>query len=208
MIVYHGSTEIIKNPDVVHSKKYLDFGRGFYITTFENQAKKWAVRKGMRQKKTAIVNVYELSEEWSGFRVLSFEKENEKWLDFVCACRKGQSLNKEYDIIIGNVADDDLKRYDGNLLYQSFALGELLDEMRRHALLLQQLEHMVAHDVVNDALAGDRALLEAVECGRIVLVVYDDQVRVVGCEYLLGLAFIKLFCLIHNAFSSAKRLVN
>ena len=63
MIVYHGSTEIIKNPDVVHSKKYLDFGRGFYITTFENQAKKWAVRKGMRQKKTAIVNVYELSEE-------------------------------------------------------------------------------------------------------------------------------------------------
>ena len=31
MIVYHGSTEIIKNPDVVHSKKYLDFDRGFYI---------------------------------------------------------------------------------------------------------------------------------------------------------------------------------
>ena len=74
MIVYHGSTEIIKNPDVVHSKKYLDFGRGFYITTFENQAKKWAVRKGMRQEKAAIVNVYELSEEWDNFPVLSFEK--------------------------------------------------------------------------------------------------------------------------------------
>ena len=77
MIVYHGSTEIIKNPDVSHSKKYLDFGKGFYITTFENQAKKWAARKGMRQEKTAIVNVYELSEKWDGFRVLSFEKENE-----------------------------------------------------------------------------------------------------------------------------------
>ena len=51
MIVYHGSTEIIKNPDVVHSKKYLDFGRGFYITTFENQAKKWAVRKGMKRER-------------------------------------------------------------------------------------------------------------------------------------------------------------
>lgn len=34
MIVYHGSTEIIKNPDVLHSKKYLDFGKSFYITTF------------------------------------------------------------------------------------------------------------------------------------------------------------------------------
>ena len=108
MIVYHGSTEIIKNPDVSHSKKYLDFGKGFYITTFENQAKKWAARKGMRQEKTAIVNVYELSEKWDGFRVLSFEKENEKWLDFVWGCRKGQPLNAEYDIVIGNVADDDV----------------------------------------------------------------------------------------------------
>jgi hypothetical protein len=108
MIVYHGSTEIIKNTDVSHSKKYLDFGKGFYITTFENQAKKWAARKGMRQEKTAIVNVYELSEKWDGFRVLSFEKENEKWLDFVCGCRKGQPLNAEYDIVIGNVADDDV----------------------------------------------------------------------------------------------------
>ena len=53
-------------------EKYLDFGRGFYITTFENQAKKWAVRKGMRQEKAAIVNVYELSEEWDDFKVLSF----------------------------------------------------------------------------------------------------------------------------------------
>ena len=108
MIVYHGSTEIIKSPDVAHSKKYLDFGCGFYVTTFENQAKKWAVRKSMRQGKTPVVNVYELSDNLDDFRVLSFEKENEKWLDFVCACRKGQPLNKEYDIIIGNVADDDV----------------------------------------------------------------------------------------------------
>ena len=29
MIVYHGSTEIIKNSDVMHLRKYLDFGRAF-----------------------------------------------------------------------------------------------------------------------------------------------------------------------------------
>lgn len=108
MIVYHGSIEILKNPDVMHSKKYLDFGQGFYLTTFENQAKKWVARKGMRQKKTPIVNIYEMSEEWQNLKVLSFEKENEEWLDFVCACRKGEPLNKEYDIIIGNVADDNV----------------------------------------------------------------------------------------------------
>ncbi len=63
MIVYHGSTEIIKSPDILHSKKYLDFGEGFYLTTYEEQARKWAVRKAMRQEKTAIVNVYEMSDD-------------------------------------------------------------------------------------------------------------------------------------------------
>ena len=108
MIVYHGTTEIIKNPDVYHSKKYLDFGVGFYLTTYANQAKKWAIRKGMRQGKPAIVNVYKMLDDWSQYRVLSFEEENEKWLEFVCSCRKGETLNKEYDIIIGNVANDDV----------------------------------------------------------------------------------------------------
>lgn len=108
MIVYHGSTNIIEKPDVLHSKKYLDFGQGFYLTTFENQAKKWAIRKGMRQEKTAIVNVYEMDESWNNFQVLSFERENEQWLDFVCACRKGKKANENFDIIIGNVADDNV----------------------------------------------------------------------------------------------------
>lgn len=50
MMVYRGTTEIIEKPDVAHSKKYLDFGKGFYLTSFESQAKKWAIRKGLRQK--------------------------------------------------------------------------------------------------------------------------------------------------------------
>lgn len=108
MIVYHGSTEIIKKPDVAHSKRYLDFGRGFYLTTFEEQAKKWAVRKGMRREKQAVVNLYELKDNLSAYKVLSFDGENEQWLDFVCACRKGEHINQSYDIIIGSVADDDV----------------------------------------------------------------------------------------------------
>ena len=108
MIVYHGTTQIIEKPDVKHSKKYLDFGKGFYLTSYEAQAKKWALRKGLRQEKPAIVNIYELKTDFSGYRVLSFENENEQWLDFVCACRKGEEINKDYDIVIGNVADDDV----------------------------------------------------------------------------------------------------
>ncbi len=78
------------------------------MTTFQQQAKRWALRKGMRQEKKGIVNIYEMQDIWNEFRVLSFEKENEQWLDFVCACRKGEEINRDYDIIIGNVANDDV----------------------------------------------------------------------------------------------------
>ena len=108
MIVYHGSSLEIVKPDISYSKEYLDFGRGFYATTFQSQAEKWALRKSVRQKKEAIVNIYDLQDNFGECKVLSFESENEKWLDFVCDCRKGIELNQEYDIIIGNVADDDV----------------------------------------------------------------------------------------------------
>ena len=38
MMVYHGSTEIIKQPDIFHSYRLLDFGQGFYVTTVKEQA--------------------------------------------------------------------------------------------------------------------------------------------------------------------------
>lgn len=78
------------------------------MTSYEEQAKKWALRKGLRQEKNSIVNVYELKEDLENYRILSFDRENEQWLDFVCACRKGEEINQAYDIIIGSVANDDV----------------------------------------------------------------------------------------------------
>lgn len=40
MIVFHGTTEVIEKPDVLHSKSFLDFGTGFYLTTYKEQAEK------------------------------------------------------------------------------------------------------------------------------------------------------------------------
>lgn len=134
MIVYHGSSEIIEKPDVKFSKKYLDFGKGFYVTTFENQAKKWALRKGMRQNKQGVVNIYELKDQWKDFRVLSFEKEDEQWLDFVCACRKGESLNMDYDIIIGNVADDDVFKTVDMYFRGLWDKKKVLEELRYYKM--------------------------------------------------------------------------
>lgn len=108
MILYHGSTAIINRPDVSFSKAYLDFGKGFYLTSYQKQAEKWALRKGLRQQKNAIVNVYEISDDLKKYNVLQFDKENGKWLDFVCACRKGELIYQAYDIVIGAVANDDV----------------------------------------------------------------------------------------------------
>ncbi len=134
MIVYHGTTDIIEKPDVKHSKKYLDFGKGFYLTTFEEQAKKWAVRKSMRQEKPAIVNIYEMEENWNNYRVMSFDKENEKWLEFVCACRKGELLNTDYDIIIGNVADDDVFKTVDMYFRGLWDKKKVLEELRYYKM--------------------------------------------------------------------------
>lgn len=55
-------------------EKVSGFWPGILYYNFENQAKKWAVRKGMRQEKAAIVNVYELSEEWDDLRYYLLKK--------------------------------------------------------------------------------------------------------------------------------------
>lgn len=42
MTVFHGSNKEIQLSDVSFSKNYLDFGKGFYLTTYQNQAEKSA----------------------------------------------------------------------------------------------------------------------------------------------------------------------
>ena len=44
MILYHGSYIAISKPDLLHSRPYVDFGRGFYTTPFRDQAESWCNR--------------------------------------------------------------------------------------------------------------------------------------------------------------------
>lgn len=40
MTVFHGSNVVVDHPDVRHSFRDLDFGRGFYVTTVRIQAER------------------------------------------------------------------------------------------------------------------------------------------------------------------------
>ena len=64
MKVYHGSTLEVRMPDVHHSFRPLDFGKGFYVTTNIDQAVKWAKRKSIIFPGTvATISAYEMKEE-------------------------------------------------------------------------------------------------------------------------------------------------
>lgn len=104
MKLYHASKYIVDHPDVIHSRDLLDFGRGFYLTSLEEQARKYALRFLQRGEK-AYMNHYVLDEDLCGCRVKKFDSYNEEWLDFVSLCRIGKQTGY-YDIVSGGIADD------------------------------------------------------------------------------------------------------
>lgn len=111
MIVYHGSNVIVDHPDIEHSFRSLDFGKGFYVTTVREQAEKWARRKAdIYGTNKAIVTVYSMSEDLNGLIKKSFEEDLTEWIDFVCRCRDGQEDYLQYDLIKGKVANDKVFR--------------------------------------------------------------------------------------------------
>ena len=126
--LYHTSTIEIRTPDVLHSREHLDFGRGFYLTLLREQAEKYGQRF-LRKGEEAILNVYDLDEDLHDFSRIIFEAYDNKWLDYITACRRGQS-HVLYDIIEGGIADDHV--FDTIDLYFSgvYTYEQALDQLR------------------------------------------------------------------------------
>ncbi|MDR1158227.1 MAG: DUF3990 domain-containing protein [Oscillospiraceae bacterium] len=118
MILYHGSYVAIEKPDVWHSRKKLDFGRGFYTTPYREQVIKWTARF-LRRYGQRVISSYEVDEVKirEDMRVLEFPTYSEEWLDFVTLCRMGVGKNDGFDLLIGSVAND--KVFDALEIYFS-----------------------------------------------------------------------------------------
>lgn len=105
MKLYHTSNIEVIKPRIECSRNYLDFGKGFYLTSLREQAIKYGQRF-LRKEEDAYLNVYDLSEEIkNSFKCKVFDSYDGEWLDYVTACRKGL-IRQEYDIIEGGIADD------------------------------------------------------------------------------------------------------
>jgi len=127
MRLYHGSNQEIDVIDLSCCKPYKDFGRGFYLTTIEQQAELMAKRTARIFGGIPFVTIYtfdetELSD--TSFLIKTFSEPNEEWAMFILNNRNRDFQNhtnpnsnqdNKYDIVTGPVANDDIA-----LLFRSF----------------------------------------------------------------------------------------
>lgn len=108
MTLYHGSNIEIKVPKIIQSKRLLDFGTGFYLTSDYEQAAKWAVRTtNRRETGTPTISVFNIADtELENLDILVFEATNKEWLRYISQNRSNNLVRDSYDIVIGPVAND------------------------------------------------------------------------------------------------------
>lgn len=134
--LYHGSNVKIEVPDLIHSKPFKDFGRGFYLSPDKQQAWEMALQK-VNQTKEGKAEVTEfLFDETlmtsEGLKVLFYPDYSEEWALFVLANRdkKQEHPIHDYDIVYGPIADDgvtyQLRRYKGGVI----SLSRLVEELK------------------------------------------------------------------------------
>ncbi|MBQ0086802.1 MAG: DUF3990 domain-containing protein [Bacteroidales bacterium] len=142
MKVYHGSLEIVTNPEIRISDRTLDYGSGFYTTTDYAQARSWVERRKNDGVDTGYINVYEISKEAILVKkTLWFDSPSEEWVDFVHKNRTDRNFKHDFDFVYGPVAND--KVYAAFALFEDGLINkqELIAELKTYVLVDQLLLH-------------------------------------------------------------------
>ena len=109
MLLFHGSNQIVEKPRLIKQTRGLDFAMGFYLTTKEEQAQDFGeIIFNRRKTGTPIVNFYKFDSDVSQreLDILTFPEPNAQWLEFIRDNRLNSYTGKQYDVIIGPVAND------------------------------------------------------------------------------------------------------
>ncbi len=141
--LYHGSYAAVSQSQASRGRRNLDFGQGFYLTSLRTQAERWAQLVTERKTRNGIpqLNVYHFDETLaSQSRWLHFDEYNLEWLDYVVACRAGEKLWQQYDIVEGGVANDNVidtvEDYTMGIISAEQALGQLRYKPVNHQLCI------------------------------------------------------------------------
>ena len=146
MILYHGGTEAVMQPDCKKGRPDLDFGQGFYVTLLQDQAEGFARRKARDRRGKPVISVYEFDYEAAikDCEYLNFYFYDEAWLDFVVDSRSGLKPWANYDIVEGGVANDrvidTVELYTIGILDKASALGRLSEHQPNHQICILNQE--------------------------------------------------------------------
>ena len=118
LLLYHGSQQIVRQPEIRSGKYTKDFSTGFYCTILKEQAIRWATRFPT----TGYVNIFSCKL-IDDLQIKRFETMTEEWLDFIVACRHGET--HDYDLVDGPMANDTIFNYvqdfiDGTISREAF----------------------------------------------------------------------------------------
>lgn len=134
MKLFHGSNTIIESIDLSKCRPYKDFGKGFYLTDIQEQARRMAARTVRMFNGTPIVTTFEFDHDKAraeGLKVLTFDAPNSEWARFVMQNRdiNIEQPSHDFDIVIGPVADDTISRllrmFTENFITEEQLLKEL-----------------------------------------------------------------------------------
>jgi len=110
MKLYHGGTDIVKEPKIIFTEQGRDFGFGFYATDIYEQALKWSKRQARIRRKQAILNIYEFDYDKAAkdLNFKTFTDYSLEWLEFVVNNRANLQFRHSFDIVFGKIANDDV----------------------------------------------------------------------------------------------------
>ena len=103
MLLYHTGFDEIPVPDLRRGRINADFGQGFYLSDDPAFAERWATEKKDAQ---TFVNRYELHTD--DLQIKRFERD-EDWFQYIFSNRRRMpDTLKDFDVIIGPIANDPL----------------------------------------------------------------------------------------------------
>lgn len=140
VLIYHGSQQIVRKPDLYSGKAYNDYSRGFYCTASIELAKEWACPV----KNDGYANVYEL--DLSELNVIRLSDSKYSILNWIAILLKNRhfdidsnvgSMAREYilenfmpdltsaDLVIGYRADDSYFSFAEDFVNNVISLRDL-----------------------------------------------------------------------------------
>ena len=134
LTLYHGTNCDFSSVDLSKAKDKRDFGKGFYLTTLQNQAKDWAETLFARFGGDGIF-VYEFEFEIKkDLNIKQFNGISEDWLNFIRDNRIDGGIQHNFDIVRGAVANDRTNRTLALFVEGIYSTKEAMKKLRSNKL--------------------------------------------------------------------------